>query len=105
MLKPLKKPAALPPLIKDKLKDEWRSVGVAEKPPGCSACKYSTIGTGFCGDDNPVGKRLAILCAAISLTGGMDDASPGDWIVTFIVHVAIWPYTLRRLVNDAILLD
>ncbi len=46
-----------------------------------------------------------LICAAISLTGGMDDASPGDWIVTFIVHVAIWPYTLRRLVNDAILLD
>ena len=46
-----------------------------------------------------------LICAAISLTGGMDDASPGDWIVTFLLHTVLWPLTLRRLVKDAILED
>ena len=65
-LKPLtKKPASLPPLIKTPTNpDEWRSAGVAEKPAGCAACKYSGIGAGFCGDDSPKGKKLAILCSA-----------------------------------------
>lgn len=85
MLKPLKKPAALPPLIKDKPKDEWRSAGVAEKPSGCAACKYSTIGTGFCGDDNPAGKRLAILCAAATKGEILEQipwAGPQGWAYT-----------------------
>ena len=66
-LKPLTKkpPAALPPLLpKEPATPDWRSAGVAEKPPGCDACKYSRIGAGFCGDDSPVGKKLAIICSA-----------------------------------------
>lgn len=46
-----------------------------------------------------------LICSALTLTPYMDDANPGDWIVTFLTHVLIWPLTIRRLVKDAILLD
>lgn len=52
------------------------------------------------------GAFIAILiCSALSLTPYMDDANPGDWIVTFLLHTVLWPLTLRRLVKDAILED
>lgn len=64
-LKPLPKIAkSLPPVIGPDKKAEWLSSGVAEKPSGCLACKYSGVGAGFCGDDNPVGKKLMILCSS-----------------------------------------
>jgi hypothetical protein len=59
----IKKPP--PPLIKIPVdKKDWASPGVAEKPSGCNACTYALIGAGFCGDDNPEGKKMLLLCAA-----------------------------------------
>lgn len=46
-----------------------------------------------------------LVCAAISLTGDMADAKVIDWIITFFVHLVIWPVTVWHLVKDALLLD
>lgn len=68
MLKPLVKPVkSLPPIIPASTEsptEKWTSSGVVDKPAGCDSCKYSGVGSGFCGDDSPKGKRMAILCSA-----------------------------------------
>lgn len=62
-LKPL--PKVIPPLIQPAvIPATWLSPGVTAKPDACNSCKYSGIGSGFCGDDNPEGKRMMILCSA-----------------------------------------
>lgn len=84
-LKPLPKTSkTLPPIIKSESKD-WRSSGVSEKPAGCEACKYSSIGAGFCGDDNPKGKKLMILCSAPTKGEILEQIpwhGPQGWIYT-----------------------
>ena len=80
----VKQSKPLPPVIKSD-QQPWVSSGVSGKPSGCQACKYSTIGSGFCGDDNPKGKKLMILCS--SPTKGeifeqMAWAGPQGWAYT-----------------------
>ena len=63
-LPPLKKKTSLVSLAPQPKAADWISPGVVAKPDACRACKYSLIGAGFCGDDSPVGKKMAVLCSA-----------------------------------------
>lgn len=66
-LRPLKPaPKKLPPILGAVTEEpqDWQSPGVSLKPDNCGACKYQSTGSGFCADDSPDGRRMAILCAA-----------------------------------------
>ncbi len=85
-LKPITalKPAPkLLPILGTPPSTEWSSTGVSEKPSGCNSCKYSLVGSGFCGDDNPDGKKLLILCAGSTKGEILEQipwAGPQGWL-------------------------